>query len=454
VPVAPSLLIVVPQTGEIEDDARRDLDRDRGLRTRFRLIRDMRRACKVHHSLEAILAVVTFGTAAVGGDSVTGINDWAREAPQDLLARLGCWRDPFTGIYHPPSERTVRRVLSGVDGDDVDRQTAAYLVETSPVSGDTGAAVPAEVTAASGDGRPGDDETGHIKPPGPVEREARRAAQRLREQPLPAGMLRLAAFDGKSMRGARLPGGGRVHLLSLFDHQQGVVLAQRQVGEKTTEVPELTTMLAEVKVTGMVLTGDALHTVWESARQMTEDHHCHYVLILKENQPTVLRAAQQALATGTDAAYAERGCGNTMTDRGHGRTETRTIRTAPASENVFPGAAQFFRIVRYRGDLEGRRLSKEVVFGITDMPAGLTGPAHLNHYARHHWGVENREHYVRDVTFSEDANQARTGQLPHVLAAIRNLVIGVFRQKGYANMAHARRVHGYTPHRLEALFTL
>jgi hypothetical protein len=175
---------------------------------------------------------------------------------------------------------------------------------------------------------------------------------------------------------------------------------------------------------------------------------------LKENQPGVLRAAQEALMAGTDAAYAERGRNDTMTDRGHGRTETRTIWTAPAGQDVFPGAAQFFRIVRYRGDLEGRRLSKEVVFGITDMPADLAGPAHLNHYARYHWGVENREHYVRDVTFGEDANQARTGQLPHVLAAIRNLVIGVFRQKGYANMAHARRLHGYAPDRLAALFTL
>jgi predicted transposase YbfD/YdcC len=95
-----------------------------------------------------------------------------------------------------------------------------------------------------------------------------------------------------------------------------------------------------------------------------------------------------------------------------------------------------------------------VVFGITSLPADLAGPEHLNHYARWHWGVENSEHYVRDVTFREDASQVRTGQLPHVMAAIRNLVIGAFRQQGHTNIAHARRHYGYAPNRLLTLFAL
>ncbi|WP_171074189.1 hypothetical protein [Nonomuraea basaltis] len=58
------------------------------------------------------------------------------------------------------------------------------------------------------------------------------------------------------------------------------------------------------------------------------------------------------------------------------------------------------------------------------------------------------------MIFHEDANQARTGQLPHVMAAIRNFVIGAFRQKGIVNMAQARRRHTYDPHRMLALFSL
>ena len=84
VPVAPSSLIAVPEAGRIEGEVRRDLERDGGLRTRFRSIGDTRQACKIRHKLEAILAVVAFGTAAVGGDSVAGIGDWAQEAPQEV----------------------------------------------------------------------------------------------------------------------------------------------------------------------------------------------------------------------------------------------------------------------------------------------------------------------------------------------------------------------------------
>jgi DDE_Tnp_1-associated len=129
VPVAPSSLIAVSDEGQIIDDAPMDSPQP-GLLTRFRVIEDSRCANKVRHPLETILAVMTFGTAAVGGDSITAICDWAGEAPQEVLAHLGCWRDPFTGLCHPPSERTIRRVLADVNGDDLDRQTAAYLADS------------------------------------------------------------------------------------------------------------------------------------------------------------------------------------------------------------------------------------------------------------------------------------------------------------------------------------
>ncbi|WP_433381515.1 ISAs1 family transposase [Streptosporangium sp. CA-115845] len=430
-PLAPSSPITASSEGQIIDEAPLDSPQP-GLLIRFRVIEDSRCAYKIRHPLETILAVMTFGTAAVGGDSITAICDWAAEAPQHLLASLGCRRDPFTGLCHPPSERTIRRVPADVNGNDVDRQTAAYLAQSREPDGR----------------RP---TRGHDSGQGQArEREARRAAQRDRRQP-PAGVLPSAAVDGKAIRGARLPGGGRVNLLSLFDHASGSVPAQRRIGAKTTEVPELAPLLAEIDLSGMVLTADALHTVRETARHLTQDLGAHYILTLKANQPTLLAAAQRAL-TGVDADFATRS--HTMSDRGHGRTETRTLRTADAEGIDFPGAAQFFRILRYRGGLDETRTGKQVTFGITSLPAGLAGPAHLNHYTRQHWGVENREHYVRDVTFREDASQVRTGQLPHVMAAIRNLVIGAFRQKGHINMAQARRRHGYASHRLLTLFAL
>ena len=111
-----------------------------------------------------------------------------------------------------------------------------------------------------------------------------------------------------------------------------------------------------------------------------------------------------------------------------------------------------FRIRRDVGELEGPWTRKEVIFGITDMPAELAGPAQIGIYARGHWSIENRTHYVRDVTFSEDASQVRTGNQPWALAAIRNVVTGAIRLAGFANIAHGRRYHGRDDRRILTLY--
>ncbi|MEV7971535.1 ISAs1 family transposase, partial [Sphaerisporangium sp. NPDC088356] len=337
------------------------------------------------------------------------------------------------------------------DGDELDRQISAYLADADDIR-----SLP---TGSDEDEDEGDDDTeiltevrvGHGR-----EREARRACQRERERPRPAGMLEAGAADGKAVRGARHGDTPAPQLLSLLHHDRGVVLGQRQIADKTSEVPELGPLLADALTSSdvAVITADALHTARESARQISEDFGRYYVLVLKDNQPTLLAAAQPRLACGTDAEHEQTGTGHTERDRGHGRIESRTIRTAPATDLDFPHAAQVFRIVRHVADLDGKGVSKEVAYGITNAPSNVAGPVHLNTYVRQHWTVENREHYVRDRTFREDDRQARTGQLPHVLAALRNLVISAFRQRGHANIAHARRHYTHVSHRLLRLFAL
>jgi predicted transposase YbfD/YdcC len=445
VPVALSSLIGPAEngqnTGSLPDQRARE-----GLLAKFRRIRDHRCVRNVRHPLASILALAACGVAVVGGDSIVAVWDWAADGcPQEVLAELDVWRDPFTGRYVPPSERTFRRVLAELDGDELDRQVCGYLSEQDHRG-----------RVQAGEGLD-EIEAGRRAVAGaalPREREARRARQRGRERPPLPGLLPAAGADGKTIRGARLGDGSRPHLLSLFCHTRHLTLAQRAVDTKTSEVPELKPLIAGVDLAGMVITADALHTVRETARHLVEDVSAHYVLIVKNNQPTLLAAAVAQLAAGTDAEHAQAGTGHTDLDRGHGRSEHRTIRTASAQAIDFPKAAQVFRIVRHIADLNGSGVSKEVVYGITSMPADLAGPAHLGSYVRQHWGVETREHYVRDVTFREDASQIRTGGLPQVMATCRNLTIGAFRHAGHVNMAHARRHYRNDARRLLTLFHL
>ena len=380
----------------------------------LRRVPDRRAKRGRRHALVAILVLTACATLVVGGDSVTAIRQWAARAPQGRLERIGARRDPWTGRFPAPSERTFRRVLTDLEADALDTVACGYVADVAA------AAIPVP-------------EIPHA--PGPSEREQRRLAQRAAGHPDPDGLLPAAALDGKALTGARTET-GRVFLAGAVDHASGAVLGQVQVPGKRGEGGAARTLLTRLASPGRVFTLDALHTTKTTARLITGPLNSHYVLILKGNQP-LARAAAEAMLTGKDTEWTETSA--IQEDRGHGRTERRPIRTAPADDTLFPGAAQVFRLRRDVGGLDGNWTSKEIVFGVTSLPTDLAGPAHLNHYERSQWSIENKIHWVRDVTFHEDNSQVRTGTAPRVLATFRNLAISTIRLAGRANTAHARR---------------
>jgi predicted transposase YbfD/YdcC len=394
------------------------------LREWLLLVPDPRKRAGRWHPLEFALALAVCAFTAAGHDSPTAIAEWAAGCSRESLLILGGRPDPLTGRVRPPSTRTFRRVFARIDADALNQALYGFLEVMPP---------------AAPEGLP--EVARH-------EREQRRAAAAAREPAVP-GLLPHAAADGKTARGAVRPDGSQVHLLSAFHVTQGRTMAQREVDAKTNEIPELVPMLEGLDLDGMVITADALHGQRETARKIREDLGAHYVLLIKANQPSLLDAIMSRL-TGTDGQFA----GTTWTDqgKGRGRREKRAIRTAPADGIDWPHAAQVLRIRRDTGPTRGPWESKEIAYGITSLPAGLAGPRHLAIYARNHWAIENREHYVRDVTFREDAQKTRTGSQANAHAGIRNLVTGAFRRKGHANIAAARRYYCRDDQRILALY--
>ena len=105
----------------------------------------------------------------------------------------------------------------------------------------------------------------------------------------------------------------------------------------------------------------------------------------------------------------------------------------------FPHSQQVFRIERTTTKLDGSPMRHEVVFGITSLSPAKAPPSRLLALNRSHWTIENRLHWVRDVTFDEDRSQVRKGVAPQAMAALRNLAIGLLRRAGAANIAAALR---------------
>lgn len=128
-------------------------------------------------------------------------------------------------------------------------------------------------------------------------------------------------------------------------------------------------------------------------------------------------------------------------DKGHGRIEIRRIWTSTELNDYldFPYLEQVFRIDRLTFDLQGNQLRQERTYGVTSLTEQAATPADLLRYVRGHWEIENRLHWVRDVTFDEDRSQVRRGCGPHIMASLRNLTISLLRMAGATNIASATR---------------
>jgi hypothetical protein len=109
----------------------------------------------------------------------------------------------------------------------------------------------------------------------------------------------------------------------------------------------------------------------------------------------------------------------------------------------WPGLRQLCAIRRQR-TLHGQTKT-EVVYEITSL-GPQTHPARtLLALNRSYWTIENRLHWVRDVTLGEDQSQVRSGAAPQVMAALRNLQLTLLRRTGVPNIAAALRTYAARP---------
>ena len=107
----------------------------------------------------------------------------------------------------------------------------------------------------------------------------------------------------------------------------------------------------------------------------------------------------------------------------------------------WPGLAQICCVERVR-----RHKGKEPVeraYAITSLSPERADAARLLELWRGHWGIENQVHWVRDEVFGEDRSRVRTGSAPQLLAAMRNLVMGMLRLTGARNLSAALRRYGW-----------
>jgi predicted transposase YbfD/YdcC len=251
-----------------------------------------------------------------------------------------------------------------------------------------------------------------------------------------AGGRLVIAIDGKAVRGAKNKDGKAPHLVAALAHGIGAVLGQVAVDAKSNEIPAVRELLkAFTDLAGAVLTIDAMHTQHDTA-QLILARHADYVMTVKANMPTLYKQLKKLPWARIPSV--------SSVSKDHGRRARRTIKVALAPTWVgFDGAAQVAQL--RRTVISKGKKTVEVVYLITSDRSAT--PETLAAWVRRHWHIENKLHWVRDVSYQEDKSLVRTGNAPRVMASLRSLAISILRLDGHANIAAANRHHARDPQR-------
>jgi predicted transposase YbfD/YdcC len=239
--------------------------------------------------------------------------------------------------------------------------------------------------------------------------------------------LKHISLDGKSVRGAKgTTFTGRLHLVTAWATENGIVLGQEAVAEKSNEITAIPELLKTLDLAGTLVTIDAAGTQVEIARQIRAQGG-DYLLPVKGNQPGLLAACEAnfAAAVATDFADADVS-GHESVEHAHGRTDERYT-LALANPKGLPAAwaeAKVIVQVNRERTTRGRTAATTTYYLCSRRLAAKT----LAKPIRRHWAIENDLHWTLDVTFREDDNRTRHRNAGANLGLIRRAAISLLKR--------------------------
>ena len=328
------------------------------------------------YSLGFILTICVVAVLA-GAKNYREIGSHAADMPQELMKKLGAKWNWFKFRYGYPGKSAIRRALIRIDAAGLDAITCAWMFA-----------------------------------------HARRDADK-------SGWV--IALDGKVLRGAWTDENDKVTLFSAMLHDEAVTVAQVRVPDGTNEITQADALLDALKIPGgesVLVTIDAAHTQRETAEAIGEEPGYDYLMTVKGNQPSL----QKKVAEKILPLLRKAPC-HVIEEHSRGRIKRWSCWITGAEGIDFPHARQAACIRRDVSEISGDRISKEYALILTSRKAGKMTAADANRHIRGHWGIENKNHYVRDTVYREDHNQAWAGEGPQALASLRNLTLGLFRLK-------------------------
>ena len=261
----------------------------------------------------------------------------------------------------------------------------------------------------------------------------------------------IIALDGKTLRHSFDTAFEKsmIHMVSAWASEARLVLGAVKVDEKSNEITAVPELLALLDIQGCIIIADALNTQKSIAAQITSQG-ADYMLPVKDNHPHLHEDIRNCFEHGREHSFEGLEYRkHTDTSVGHGRNETRVCEVIQLERNdpfwndiqqEWSKLSSLVRIERTRETSKGT--SKEVCYYISSMQGDAKK---CQRVARRHWGIENRLHYVLDVSMDEDESRIRRDHGAENFAVLRHIALNLLRQENtvQAGIKARRKLAGW-----------
>lgn len=240
----------------------------------------------------------------------------------------------------------------------------------------------------------------------------------------------VVAIDGKTLRRSfdRAAGASPLQVVTAFACDARMVLAQSAVPQGGNEITAARSLLGLIDLSGMLVTGDAIHCQVETARLIAA-RGGNWLFALKANRPAMLEEVTTLFADPTAARFEA----HTTVDADHGRIETRRHLVCHDVDWLFsdrrypgePGLPGLASLCMVEAEItrDGRSSTVRRYY----LSSAALSAKRFAEAARAHWCIENAQHWVLDTTFDEDRARNRRDHGPENLAILRRLALNVLR---------------------------
>ena len=244
------------------------------------------------------------------------------------------------------------------------------------------------------------------------------------------------AIDGKTIKGSQRHDLKCLHSVSAFCHEQGLVLAEMGVDIKSNEITAIPLLLDLLEIKGKTITIDAIGTQKEIAKKIIEKKG-DYVLSLKENHPKFYETISKHMQ---ENSIETENCLKDYFDESHGRLVRRRyfacdVRLLNGSE-TWAEIKSAIAVETISSKDNDPKVTAEWRYYISSRPHT---DKDIPDTIRNHWSIENKLHWVLDVTMKEDNDQKSERRSAKSFALLRRIALNIMRAKDTNSKRSLRR---------------